>query len=370
MPAVEPVASRRDLREFIDLPYRLHRADPIWVPPLRMEQKSLLDRAHHPFWKHAEGEYFLARREGRVVGRIAAIVDRRHNEFHEDRVGFWGFFECEDDVDAARPLFEAAESWLRERGRDASRGPVNPSMNETCGLLIEGFDRPPAVQMAHNPEYYARLVTWCGYAKAMDLLQLLVHRKWVDFTRLNRIAEIVRKRVTVTIRSLELARFDEEIAIVKDLYNRCWERNWGFVPLTDEEFDHAAKQFRPIVVPSLAHVAEMDGRPVGFCLGVPDVNRILKGLNGRLLPFGWLKILRGIRKLDACRVIILGVLPELQKSGLGALLYLNIIEEGPRGGTPEAEMGWVLETNTPMLKPLLEFGGRVIHRYRIYQKPL
>src|SRR5690606_5052883 len=288
---VRPVADRADLNRFIRFPWRIYANDPVWVPPLLSDLKTVLDRRRHPFHQHADVEYFLARRGDEVVGRIAAIVNHRHNEFHEERTGFFGFFECIDDADVAGALLETAEAWLRERGMERVYGPESFSTNEESGLglLVDGFDKPPVIMMAHTPPYYPKLVEGAGYVKAKDLLAY-----WLDDQRpperLVRGVERLRQAERVKLRTLNLKDFAGEVARIKDIYNSAWERNWGFVPMTDAEFDHLARQLRPVVNPRLCAIAEVDGEPVGFALALPELNHALKHVDGRLLPLGPSKV--------------------------------------------------------------------------------
>ena len=368
---VRPVDDRADLNRFIRLPWRIYANDPVWVPPLLSDLKTVLDRRRHPFHQHADVEYFLAWRGDEVVGRIAAIVNHRHNEFHGEKTGFFGFFECIDDGDVARALLETAEAWLRERGMERVYGPESFSTNEESGLglLVDGFDKPPVIMMAHTPPYYPRLVEGAGYVKAKDLLAY-----WLDDQRpperLVRGVERLRQAERVKLRTLNLKDFAGEVARIKDIYNSAWERNWGFVPMTDAEFDHLARQLRPVVNPRLCAIAEVDGEPVGFALALPDFNQALKHVNGRLFPFGIFKLLWYRRKIDTLRVLTLGLKPGYRKKGIDAMLYLHIFREGVAAGFKQAECSWILEDNWDMRRGLERMGARVYKTYRIYEKTL
>lgn len=368
---VRPVDGRADLDRFIRLPWRIYANDPVWVPPLLSDLKTVLDRRRHPFHQHADVEYFLAWRGDEVVGRIAAIVNHRHNEFHGEKTGFFGFFECIDDGDVARALLETAEAWLRERGMERVYGPESFSTNEESGLglLVDGFDKPPVIMMAHTPPYYPRLVEGAGYVKAKDLLAY-----WLDDQRpperLVRGVERLRQAERVKLRTLNLKDFAGEVARIKDIYNSAWERNWGFVPMTDAEFDHLARQLRPVVNPRLCAIAEVDGEPVGFALALPDFNQALKHVNGRLFPFGIFKLLWYRRKIDTLRVLTLGLKPGYRNKGIDAMLYLHIFREGVAAGFKQAECSWILEDNWDMRRGLERMGARVYKTYRIYEKTL
>jgi len=353
---------------FVALPYRLHRSDPSWVPPLRRDVRSLLSPRANPFFEHAAAEFFLARRDGQVVGRIAAIHNRLHNEFQRDAVGFFGFFESEDDAAAAAALFDAAAGWLRARGLRVMRGPASFSTNDECGLLVDGFGAPPTVMMPHNPQRYVGLVEGSGFAKAKDLL---VYRTAVRppperLTGLERLEECLG----VTTRRLEMSRFAAEVDVVKRLYNAAWARNWGFVPMTDREIDHLARQLKPVVVPELVVFAEREGRAVGFGVTLPDLNVALKrNRSGRFFP-GILKVLWAARHIKRLRVLLLGTLPEWRGTGVDALLYRRLWEEGHRRGYEWAEAGWILEDNHAMRNGLTRMGFEVYKTYRMYDRPL
>ncbi len=366
---VSEVRSRSDLRAFIALPYELHRRDPQWVPVLRRDVAELLSVKKNPFFHHAEAAYFLARKQGRVAGRIAAIHNRMHNDFQGDRVGFFGFFESANEPAVAHALFEAAAAWLRPRGLAAMRGPASFSTNDECGLLVDGFDTPPVLMMPHNPAYYPSLVEGWGFGKAKDLLAFQSIDDQLP-PRLVEGTELLARRYRITLRRLDLKRFQAEVETVKRLYNASWEKNWGFIPMTDAEIDHLAKQLKPVVVPELVLFAEKDGVPVGFAIALPDLNVALKkNPSGRLFP-GLFKILWAARKLSRLRVVLLGTLPEWRGKGVDALLYRGIWENGYAKGYRWAEAGWILEDNFPMRNGLAHMGFEVYKTYRLYDKAL
>lgn len=367
---ISAVRSADDARDFLYLPEALYGTEPCWSPPLWRAEEALLDRERHPFHRHAEVEYFLARREGRPVGRIAALVNHAHDAHHGGSDGFFGFFDCVDDPVVAARLFSAAESWLEARGRTCCRGPVNFSTNETCGQLVEGNDTPSYVMTTWHPPYVARLIEGAGHRGVKDLLGYLVHRDQARLDKLQRVAEIVRRRTKVTIRNIDLRRFDEELDIVQGIYNAGWADHWGFVPMTEAEIRWMAADLRPVIQPCLGFVAEVAGRPVGFALAIPEINRILKRIGGRLWPLGWWELIRGAPKVDTCRVVALGVLPEYQRAGLGGLFYLQLMEHGPGHGFMSGEMSWILEDNALMIRAAIEMGGRFTKRWRIYEKPV
>ncbi|MGE5125065.1 MAG: N-acetyltransferase [Betaproteobacteria bacterium] len=366
---VVPVDGRSGLSAFIGLPYALHRELAGWTPPLRRDARALVDPAKNPFYSHAERRLFLARRGGRPVGRIAAIHDRLHLETHRDGAGFFGFFECEDDRQAASALFDAAGAWLRARGLALQRGPMNPSINDEIGVLVDGFDTPSVLMMPHNPRYYPALVEAAGFRKAKDVLAFQnTHTSLPQ--RLVAATELVRSRYGVSWRRIDMKRFREEVALIKRLFNAGWERNWGYVPLTDGEIDYLASQLKPLVVPELVVFAERAGEPIGFAAALPDFNVALRANpSGRLFP-GILRVLWAARRITRLRVLLLGVLPEWKNRGIDALLYRRIWEDGRAKGYDWAEAGWILEDNLPMKNGLARLGFEPYKTYRIYERPI
>jgi GNAT superfamily N-acetyltransferase len=368
-PDIEPARGRRDRAAFVALPYELHRALPGWTPMFRRDARAVLDPERNPFFDHAERELFLARRERRVVGRIAAIHDRLHRETHRDRVGFFGFFECVNDPEVAQALLDAAAGWLDGRGCEALRGPFNPSINDEAGLLVDGFDTPSVLMMPHTPPYYPALVEGAGLRKVKDLLAFQsTHTTLPD--RLVAATRVVGERHGITLRRIDMKRFAEEVALVRRLFNAGWERNWGYVPLTDREVDHLAAQLKPLVAPELVAFAERGGRPIGFAAGVPDFNVALRtNPSGRLFP-GILKVLRASRRITRLRVMLLGTLPEWHGRGVDALLYRHVWENGRAKGYEWAEAGWVLEDNHAMINGLVRMGFEAYKTYRVYERPI
>lgn len=372
---VRPVRTSRDSRKFLDLPYHLYRGDAHWIAPLKMAQKDILNTKRHPFYKTSDAEMFLAWRDGRVVGRIMAILNRAHDEFHNERAGFFGFFEVENDKQAAAALLDAARDWVRERGAAVIRGPVNPSTNYECALLVEGFDLDPMVMMTYNAPYYAELLEGYGMKKAMDLYAYDIGVDYFNHSnKLQRVAERLRKKSNISVRIVNMKDFKNEVGIIRKVYNDAWSRNWGFVPMSEEEFDHLAKDLKQIVDPRVLLIAEqvIDGsrpRPVGFLLAVPDINFALKKISGRLLPLGLLKLLWHSRKITQIRVITMGGILEFQNLGLGSIFLDEIYRRGPAAGFPTGEMSWVLENNVMMNRAAELIGGRRTKTYRIYEMP-
>jgi hypothetical protein len=364
-----PVTDGRGLKRFIAFPYTHYRGDPLWVPQLRMDVRTLLSPAKNPFFQHASAQYFLAQRAGQVVGRIAAIKNDAHNQAHGDRVGFYGFFESVNDQAVANALFDAAAAWLRPHRFTAMRGPMSPSINDECGLVVRGFTTPPTLMMPHNPSYYVDLHLAYGFAKAKDLLVYESTTIQVP-DRIVRAATVIAQRKGITLRPLDIKRFKDEVELVKALYNEAWEKNWGFVPLTEAEIDHLAKQLKPIVVPDLVCFAERAGKVIGFAVALPDLNVALRhNPSGRLFP-GILKILWYARKVQRARILLLGVLKEYRSAGVDALMYHWIWTKGVAHGFTWGEGGWILEDNAAMNNAAVQLGFVPYRTYRIYDKTL
>lgn len=337
-----------------------------------MDIRTLLSKTNNPFFEHAEAEYFLAERRGEgdpLVGRIAAIHNYAHNEFHDDRVGFYGFFESIDDQAVADALFEAAAAWLRHRGLTSMRGPVSFSTNDECGLVVDGVDTPPVILNPHNPAYYVGLTERAGFTKAKDLILYQSTTPTLP-ERLMKGARLVAERKKLTVRHLDMKRFAEEVDRIKHIYNRAWEKNWGFVPMTDAEVDHLAKQLKPVVVPELVVFVERGDDLVGFAAAIPDMNVALKNNpSGRLFP-GILKILWAARKITRVRILLLGLVKEFRKSGADALMIHWIWEHGRAKGYDWAESGWILEDNAPMNNAMRRVGFDPYKTLRLYDRPL
>ena len=371
---VRPVESRADRRAFVELPYRLRRDDPLWVPPLRFERRQFLDPSRNPWFEHAEAELYLAERGGEVVGRVAAHVDSRWDEFQGGRDGMFGFLELEDDPAVARALLGAAADWARARGRDRLLGPMDFTLNDECGLLVEGFELEPLILEPWNPPHYPRLVEAAGLEKQVDLL---MYSLWLGELKegqrfhpmIHAAAEQSREK-GVTVRSMRKRDLEAEVQRFTAVYNVAWGDNWGFVPVTRAEVAFQAKNLRPVLSEDWAMIAELDGGVVGAALTLPDINQVLKRMNGRILPFGWWRFLTGRRKIDRLRVFALGVLPEHQHLGVAAALYERHIEKAAEVGPAGGDMGWILETNEAMNRALEGMGGKVNKRYRIYRQAL
>lgn len=373
---VVPVESSRDLAEFVDVPWRIPAVaqHPRWVPPLRMMVRDLLDTKRNPFYGQAARQLFLARRGGSTVGRIAAIENRAHNLAHQDRVGFFGFFESVDDAEVAARLFDAAAAWLSARGLATMRGPMNPSTNHDCGLLVDGVEVHPQFLTPWNPEYYEELVRGAGFSVARELLGYWLPYGDPDFRidpRLAALATRAAARARLTFRDLEPRRYWSEVEIVWSIYNSAWERNWGFVPMTRDEFMHMARSLKPLLLPQFAFLAEVNGEPAGFMLCVPDYNLVLRhNRGGRLFPLGFLRILLGRRKLRTGRIIALGIREEHRNTSVLPVFMHEAARRALAYGSPGAEASWVLEENQAMRQPIEAFGGRVYRRWRIFDRAL
>jgi GNAT superfamily N-acetyltransferase len=365
---VEVVAAdKKGLKEFVELPYTLYRDDPHWVPPLRIAVKELLDRGKHPFYANAEAEFFLARQDGRVVGRVAAIVDRNHNRVHNENAGFFGFFECVDDAAVAEALLTRARQWVFDRGAQFIRGPVNPSTNYECGMLIEGFDSDPMVMMTYNPRYYPPLMDRVGLRKAKDLLAYISSSDKVQLEKIERAARRAVAKTGVRVRPINMKDYQGEVARVWEVYCAAWSHNWGFVPMTREEFFLMGKEMKQILKPELVLIGEVGDRIVGFALALPDINQALKPARGKLIPTGLLKILYYQRLVKSVRVLALGVVEEHRSSGLAAGFYATLVHNARKLGYGPCEMSWILEDNILMNRSLEVMGAKRYKSYRIYE---
>jgi GNAT superfamily N-acetyltransferase len=365
------VQGSSQLKQFIRMPFALYHDDPRWVPPLVSAEMKMMDPKRNPFYDHAEAAHFLIEKDGRLVGRISAIDNKLHNQVQNQKTGFWGYFESENDPAIAGRLFDAAAAWLRKRGLTRMLGPVNPSINDPSGLLVDGFDWSPFVLMTYNPRSYVRLVEGAGFTKAMDLFAYILTNQDLDRARIDRVAELIRKRSEVSVRHVDLSKLDRELDIIKDVYNDAWEKNWGFVPMTDAEVRFQADDMKAILLEEFAYIAELKGRPVGFAFALPDINIVLKKCKGSLFPFGWWHFLKfNLRKIPTLRLVALGVRKEHHKSGIGTLFYQKVIEEGTKRNYRAAECSWILETNDLMNRPIQQMGGKHYKTYRLYEKTI
>ncbi|MEX0719025.1 MAG: hypothetical protein WD059_00060 [Balneolaceae bacterium] len=364
------VSSKEEKKRFIELPYHLYKEEEHWIPPLKMDQKKLIDEKKNPFFDNAEIALFLAEKDGKDIGRIAAIIDHRYNEFHGTKTGHFGFFECIDHQHTADLLFRVASDWLRDKKMEDVMGPASPSMMDTIGVLIDGFEKDPYILMPYNFAYYDKLIQKAGFSKEMDMYAYIVDSETVSLDRMNRALDIVKRRMPdLEIRPVNLRKMKDEIKIIREIYNEAWKKNWGFIPLTEKEFAAAGKDMKMIINTDFAHVAELDGEPIAFSIGFPNINEILKKMDGTLLPFGFLKILLGRKKTRGLRTALMGVLPEYQGKGIDALLHQRSIKNGLEGGiTIESELSWILESNKEMIRVADRIGGSRDKTYRMYFK--
>ena len=361
----------RDLREFVALPFRLHAGTP-WVPPLKLERYLFLSRRLNAYFKHGEAEYFLARRGQRVVGRITAQVDRAFNEFHGSRWGMFGFLEFEDDAEVLELLLAAAGDWLRQRGCDRIIGPMDFQMNDESGILIEGFELEPMVKQPWHPRYYQERCEAAGLTKAMDLFMWHLHisDRSNMLPILPQLAERARTKHGITLRKMSRRHLRQELDAFAEVYNAAWSRNWGFVPYSKEDLDAYALDLQLVYEEDWFMVAEIEGKTIAMAITVPDINQVLRKMNGRLLPLGWWYFLNKGKIIDRVRVGFLGVLPEYQHTGVAAALYVEHFDVAERSRRNQGEMGWILETNKSMNRGMEAMGGRIVKRFRVYDLPV
>lgn len=361
------VHSKSDLMKFIKFQWVIYKNDPHWVPPLIMERKKLLNKTKNPFFKKADVAYFLAERDGQLVGRIAAIINEVHLEHHRDDNGFFGFFECINDQQVANKLFDTAKDWLIKRGLKGMLGPANPSSNDEWAMLYEGFDDAPRILMTYNPKYYNDLCVNYGLTKAKDVYAFkLENHKVMSSDKLKRVQQIARERYKLNITQLEMKNFNKDLEKVKFVYNKAWAPNWGFIPMTDEQIDAMAKDLKPLVEPSLVLFGEIDDKIVGFALVMLDYNELFKSMNGRLFPFNFIKLLTHKKKIKWARIITLGIIPEFQKKGLDSVFYWEIVNRAHNLGIDLGEASWILEDNDMMIRGANVMGGEKYKTYRIW----
>ncbi|MBD3616340.1 MAG: GNAT family N-acetyltransferase [Gracilimonas sp.] len=370
--SVTIVSTKEETKRFVNFIYSFYEGEEHWVPPLRMDQKKLINTDKNPFFENAEIALFLAEKDGKDVGRIAAIVDHRFNEFHGTKTGHFGFFECINDQHTANLLFRVASDWLKDKGMTKVLGPASPSMMDTIGVLIEGYDKDPYILMPYNYPYYDELILNSGFSKEMDMYAYIVDTESVAVERMEMAKKIVKRRIPdLEIRPINLNDMDSEIKIVREIFNQAWKDNWGFIPLSEKEFEAAGKDLKMIIDTDFAHVAEVKGEPIGFSIGLPNINEILKTMNGRLFPFGIFKLLWGKRKLKSLRTALMGVIPKYQGKGVDALLHQRSIKNGLENeGKTISELSWILETNTEMIRVAERIGGKLDKTYRMYSKEL
>jgi GNAT superfamily N-acetyltransferase len=373
--SIRPVRTRRELKRFVKVPFRLHREHPQWVPPLTYERMQFLNREKNPYFEHAEAEYFIAERDGEPVGRITAQIDHRWDEFQGGSDGMFGFFETVEDREVAEALLGAAEDWLRSRGRERLLGPMDFTTNDELGILIDGFELRPMILQPWHPPFYRELIEERGYAKAMDLLMWYLElgklKEGDQFApEIHAAAEKALHDEGISIRNIDKRNLSREMQSFTEVYNEAWSKNWGFVPATEAEVEFHAKLLKQVIDEDWGFIAEKDGEAVGVAFTLPDINQAIAKTGGRLLPFGWLRFLLAKRRIDRVRVFALGVKHEYRHTGVAAGLYLKHLEAASPDGVPAGETGWILETNEPMNRAMEGMGGKIVKRYRIYEQAL
>jgi hypothetical protein len=368
--SIRPVETKKELDAFVAFAWEVYKDDANWVPPLRSEVKETLSDVN-PFWLEASRKLFVAEKGGRIVGRIAAIENRAHNKFHGDKVGFCGFFECFDDAEAARALFDAAAEWLRSKGLDTMRGPVSPTMDQECGVVVEGLGIPAVIMTAYNPPYYSRLFDACGFAKAKDLLAWYIgtDSPSTERQRLLKIIDRVKTRNNLKVRCLDKKRFEQELQLIQEIYNDAWDKNWGFVPMSAAEVAYTAKKLKPVLEPRAVHFVERDGETLAMGVTLPDVNQALMRLrSGKLTPLNIIRLLWGLRKVNNSRMFALGIRKAHRKTGLDALLCVEAFNAAKELGWKGGEMSWTLEDNDAINNAIKGVGGKVYKVFRMYEK--
>lgn len=376
---IKPVENLEERKAFLRFPWKVYQDNPYWVPPIFSERVHFTDPGKNPFFEHSEAQMYLALRGDEIVGTIAAFTNGRHNEFQKENIGFFGFFEVLEDYEAAEALLKTAERWAKEKGHTALRGPAQWNTNDECGLLVDGFDDSPRILMTYNPRYYVDFVEKAGFKYARDLWAYQLPVK--DFMknigdRLEKLTTRIMERKEITIRPLNMKIFDEEVAKVKLLYNEAWSQNWGFVPMTDGEFDRLADELHDILDPDLVFVAEKDGKTVGFSITLPDLNEpLLKAYPKPNTPEWWVMVKlvwnwKVLKKVSWVRVLVLGIIPEYRTLGIDALFYYKSAQAALKKGMKMGEMSWILDNNDKMNRPIIAMGGEVYKTYRFYEKAL
>ena len=367
------VESKRLLDEFIKFPYRLYKDTPNWVAPLLSERREFFDKDKNPFYRTAKTKLFLAKKNGETVGRIATCINFSHNEYHMENVGFFGFFDVIDDFEVARQLLKVAMITLKAEGMEKMRGPTNFSTNHEIGFLIEGFDMPPTVMNPYNMPYLPKLAEKFGLKKVMDLNAYLLTKEIPISDRQLKLVEKIKERNKIKIRSIDFSKFESEVTLINQIYNQAWERNWGFVPMREDEFRYMARQLKQVVDPEMALVAEVNDEPAAFSLAVPDINQALIRLNGTLFPFGIFKLFWHTKiknKIDGMRMLTMGVVKKYQKRGIDNIFYVDTYLKGVELGYRWAELSWILETNDLMCRAAENMGARLYKKYRIVEMPI
>ncbi|ATH07461.1 hypothetical protein BIY24_05740 [Halobacteriovorax marinus] len=367
---VDVLRNKKDRKRFIDLQWKLYKGDPVWVPQLKLSLNEQFS-PKHPFYKTAEIKSWMAVKDGKDVGRIQAIINHKHNEFHDENIGFYGFFESIEDEEVFKSLFQAAEEYIKAQGKSEIRGPANPSTNYTVGTLIDGFSDDPQIMMTYNNPYHQKLTESLGYSKSKDLLAYQLDLNFQMPEVIEKISARAEKSNKITYRKVNMKDWKNETEILWDIYNDAWEKNWGFIPMLREEWEHTCKDMKSILDPNLILICEVAGEPAGFIVALPDINQAFKQVpNGKLLPFGIFKLLNAKKYMTRMRVLTMGVKSRYRKLGLESILYTKTKKLGLDAGYNEVEMSWILEDNLNMNKPLLRMGAKPYKTYRIFSKNL
>jgi hypothetical protein len=367
---IERVATCKDLKKFVSFPWKIYKNNPHWVPPLVLDFKEKINKKKNPFFEHAEMELFLAYRDSEITGRIATILDRNHNSFHDENAVFFGLYESFDDLDSARALLGNVEDWGREREMEILRGPMNLSMNDECAFLLEGFESPPVVMMPYNPKYYLGLMAKCGLVKAKDLYAFFMSREDEVLARIKHMVSRAEAEIPFVLRTINLKNLEQEAALIKHIYNNAWEKNWGFVPWTDNEIEYMANKLKTLADPDLVIIAEHKGKSIAFAFALPNLNEVMKRMNGKLLPSGIFKFLYYRKKIKGIRALVFGILEEYRHTGVSYLLYSMLDKNAIAKGYEWCETSWQLEDNEPVNRLVGSLGGKVYKKYRIFEKKI
>ncbi|MGM0507109.1 MAG: GNAT family N-acetyltransferase [Bacteroidota bacterium] len=371
MTGVTYITTPKEKKAFLEFPYSHYKGDAHWVPPLKFEVRKRLDPEKNPFFQQAEMALFIAEQDGEIAGRIAAIIDHRYNSYHDTKTGFFGFFESINSESVTDLLFRSVSGWLEERGIEKLMGPASPSMMDEVGILVDGFDQPPAIMMPYNKQWYGDLLESAGFQKEMDLFAFDVDQTTVDRERMSRAVGLVKRRIPgLTVRPIRLKKMQQEIEIIRHIFNKAWSQNWGFIPLSKAELEQLASDLKLILDPDFAHIVEVDGDPVAFSVALPDYNQILAEMNGTLFPTGIFKLLLKRKSIHRIRTALMGVLPAYRGKGIDAVLHHQSIENGLVRDFHSSELSWVLESNTEMIRVAERIGARRSKTYRIYSKSL
>jgi len=363
---VKRIENKKELDLFVKFPLKLYQSDPYYVSPLFSDVKRTLNSLKNPFFKHAVRELFIARDGNKVLGRIAAIIDYNYAQYHKKKIGYFGFFESEHNYEIAKTLLDTAKNWLKEKGMEKMAGPANPSLNDECGMLIEGFDSPPMIKMSYNPIYYLEFMEKYGMKKEKDLFAYSIRINQPPPDKLKRVVEAIKNKPGLKVRMADFNNMEQEIKNVKEIYNNAWSQNWDFAPLTDAEIDDMWRQIKPLAKPEIMPIIEINGEPAAMSIAIPNYNEILIKLKGQLFPFGIITFLLEKDKIKSVRLWALGVKDKFRKMGLDALLYYETFKGTKKLGIEWGEVSWILEDNVDIIRPILLWGSKLYKKYRIY----